>query len=391
MTVVEVEEIAESVDYGVTATTRSSGPKMLRITDIQDGQVNWQSVPSCTPETKGVEKCRLQQGDIVFARTGATTGKSFLIHECPEDSVFASYLIRLRLKAGVAHPAYVSHYFKSHGYWNQITTLAKGVAQPGVNATSLKRVRLPLPSLAEQRRIASILDAAEALQSTRRQAVAKLETLAQSTFTEMFGDVVQNTQKWKSASLAEFCERIQIGPFGSQLHQSDYVQNGIPLINPLHIVDGELKPQPDQTVAQESYGRLKNYWLQPGDVVLGRRGEMGRCAVVNPDCGPLLCGSGSLFLRPNLDVAVAPYISAALSSRPGRSYLERVAKGVTMMNLSGEAIKQMTIALPPISLQRSFEERMQDIDKLVGDLTRSSNSIDDLFASLQQRAFRGEL
>ena len=106
-------EFAESVDYGVTAsaTDRAIGPKFLRITDIQDGAVDWQSVPWCECDTRSASDARLKAGDIVFARTGATTGKSFLIRECPTDSVFASYLIRVRL-GDTAEPRFVSHYFQ---------------------------------------------------------------------------------------------------------------------------------------------------------------------------------------------------------------------------------------------------------------------------------------
>jgi type I restriction enzyme S subunit len=134
-----LEAIAESVDYGVTASAANSpiGPKFLRITDIQDGQVDWDSVPWCKCDRRESEASRLRAGDIVFARTGATTGKSYLINQCPEDSVFASYLIRVRLKK-IADPSFVGHFFQSTDYWTQITKGARGAAQPGVNATTLK-------------------------------------------------------------------------------------------------------------------------------------------------------------------------------------------------------------------------------------------------------------
>ena len=91
----QLGEIAESVDYGVTASAvrQAVGPKFLRITDIQNGSVRWEAVPWCKCDARSASQARLKTGDIVFARTGATTGKSFLIKDCPTDAVFASYLI----------------------------------------------------------------------------------------------------------------------------------------------------------------------------------------------------------------------------------------------------------------------------------------------------------
>ena len=110
-------DLAESVDYGVTASAsqRPIGPKFLRITDIQDGAVNWDSVPWCDCDERSASDSRLRPGDIVFARTGATTGKSFLIRGCPANAVFASYLIRVRLN-DAAEPGFVSHFFQTHDY-----------------------------------------------------------------------------------------------------------------------------------------------------------------------------------------------------------------------------------------------------------------------------------
>jgi type I restriction enzyme S subunit len=119
-----IREICEHPQYGHTASAQHSpvGPKMLRITDIQDGRVDWPSVPYCRCDD--VEKYRLKAGDIVFARTGATTGKSFLIREA-QDSVFASYLIRLRVRSGIL-PEYLFCYFQSSQYWTAVGGLWRG-------------------------------------------------------------------------------------------------------------------------------------------------------------------------------------------------------------------------------------------------------------------------
>ena len=150
---VSINDIATSIQYGYTAKATASpvGPRMLRITDIQDGAVNWDTVPHCRIDEAGINKFRLSPGDLVFARTGATVGKSYLIGADVPVAVFASYLIRLRFCEAVL-PAYIALFFQSQEYWYQIAAGSLGIGQPNVNATTLGRVTVRLPSTQEQAR-----------------------------------------------------------------------------------------------------------------------------------------------------------------------------------------------------------------------------------------------
>lgn len=167
---ISLGSVAKQVDYGLTASAveKTDGPRFLRITDIQNGRVDWDTVPSCDASAETLASNALQDGDIVFARTGATTGKSFLITRPPPQAVFASYLIRLRMGEAL-RPNFVAYYFQTSEYWHQISGRKKGSAQPGVNATILKELELPVAPLNEQDRVVpaidsylSRLDAAEA-------------------------------------------------------------------------------------------------------------------------------------------------------------------------------------------------------------------------------------
>jgi type I restriction enzyme S subunit len=155
-----VGDFCEPPQYGYTesATTEPIGPRFLRITDIKNGHVDWDSVPFCNcPDS---EKYLLKENDLVFARTGATTGKSFLITKCPE-AIFASYLIRLRVKHSVSIE-YLYQYFQTPSYWSQITDEKKGTGQPNVNGKKLANIRVPIPPLPEQRHIIAYLDKLQA-------------------------------------------------------------------------------------------------------------------------------------------------------------------------------------------------------------------------------------
>ncbi len=143
--------LCAAIQYGLSNSAESMGShKFLRITDIQNGIVNWDTVPFARPSDP--DTYLLKSGDIVFARTGATVGKSFLITETPYPSVYASYLIRIRL-LGNLPSEYIYQFFDSACYWSQITDKSVGVGQPNCNGTSLKELLIPLPPINEQLRI----------------------------------------------------------------------------------------------------------------------------------------------------------------------------------------------------------------------------------------------
>jgi type I restriction enzyme S subunit len=169
-----VKQLCGQPQYGYTesASRERVGPHFLRITDIQDGNVNWETVPFCVCAEPA--KYRLADGDIVFARTGATTGKSYLAHNPPE-AVFASYLIRIRPGERVL-PEYVWWYFRSSGYWASVFSGVDDGNRPNMNGSKLAAVRIPFPkSRDEQRRIVGRLDALAAKQTDLRRLQTETE------------------------------------------------------------------------------------------------------------------------------------------------------------------------------------------------------------------------
>ena len=153
-----LDQVAANISYGFTASayTAPVGPQFLRITDLEDRSVQWKSVPYCKIPASKITQYSLRSGDIVFARTGATTGKSFLITSCPA-AVFASYLIRVRLSTDIL-PEFIAYFFQSQSYWNQVNENISGSAQPNCNASKLKTLKLPIAPLNEQRRIVAKLE-----------------------------------------------------------------------------------------------------------------------------------------------------------------------------------------------------------------------------------------
>ena len=148
-----IGEIASTILYGVSESAKESGTfKLLRITDIQNNRVNWQTVPFTNYDEQKATAYLLRDGDILFARTGATVGKSYLVEGLSEPSIYASYLIRVQTSTAIL-PTYTKLFFESGFYWEQISLNSVGIGQPNVNGTTLASLLIPIPPYQEQKRI----------------------------------------------------------------------------------------------------------------------------------------------------------------------------------------------------------------------------------------------
>lgn len=156
---------------------------------------------------------------------------------------------------------------------------------------------------------------------------------------------------WQTKRLADFAESISTGPFGSILHKSDYVDDGVPLVNPINIVEESIVPDPSKLISAVTKVRLSNYVLKDGDVVVGRRGEIGRCAVVGPNEDGWVCGTGSFFIRP-LQTLNSQFLAHLIRSSAYREKLEQLSTGATMMNLSNTALADLAISVPAFPEQQ---------------------------------------
>lgn len=198
--------------YGYTekAHWEKVGPKFLRITDIQDNKVDWDEVPWCPIDEAGMKQYAVQIGDIMIARTGATTGKSYLI--CDDvEAVFASFLIRLKVVDKNLDYNYLYGYMQSEDYWRQITDFSSGIAQPGVNANKLKQIKFKCPSLPEQHEIVRLIDdllaRERAAQQAAEQALASIDLMKKSILARAFRGEL-GTNKASEASALELLRQV---------------------------------------------------------------------------------------------------------------------------------------------------------------------------------------
>jgi type I restriction enzyme, S subunit len=177
---------------------------------------------------------------------------------------------------------------------------------------------------------------------------------------------------WEFVRFGELATEIATGPFGLTIHKSDYIDNGIPLINPIHMVNGKIVHDPTVTVTHEKANQMESYRLFDGDIVMARRGEMGRCAIVTNYSNRWLCGTGSFVLRFVSNINRS-YIITLFKSQGVKDYLGGNSVGTTMTNLNHGILNKMPIMLPPIVEQRRIVEK---IDRLMALCDRLEESIE---------------
>lgn len=273
------------------------------------------------------------------------------------------------------------YYFCKGNNWTSGTN--KAVMGLTLNKKTLSEQTMLLPDMPEQEKIVKKLDALQESISNRQHVLMLLDELVRSRFVEMFGDPVTNPFGFQKRLLKDVAE-IKIGPFGSLLHQDDYVEGQHALVNPSHIRDDTIVPDNKLTVSEERYRELEAYHLRKYDIVLGRRGEMGRAAVVEEN--GLLCGTGSLFIR--VKRKVNPYFLQKIITYPTfKKYIESKSIGTTMQNLNAKMVSNFEIPIYPLPLQTQFSTFVHQVDATKSSVQSQLDSLTTLRAKMMQDFF----
>ena len=275
-----------------------------------------------------------------------------------------------------------------------LNQLNKAAAVPGLNREDAYRRQLLVPPLPEQRRIAAILDQADALRAKRREALAQLDSLTQSIFIEMFGGA--RSVSWPVETIADIANKnrgsIRTGPFGSQLLHSEFVDDGVAVLGIDNAVANEFRWGERRFISQSKYQELKRYTVNPGDVLITIMGTCGRCAVVPNDVPVAVNTKHLCCITLEHQKCIPEFLHAYFLFHPmARLYLNQTEKGAIMAGLNMGLIKAMPIQLPPVALQQTFAARIQSVEALKASHRAALQALDKLFASLQHRAFAGEL
>lgn len=317
------------------------------------------------------------EGDILISVRAPIGALNFANCECCIGRGLAS------LKANDARciQKYLWHALESKV--GELNAKGTGSTFKAISKSVLSETEIPLPSLEEQRKIAAVLDKVSDLIAKRRQQLEKLDLLVKARFVEMFGDPVSNPLDWEKVALSDLAD-VSIGPFGSLLHKEDYILGGHPLVNPSHIIDGKICPDDKLTISDNKYNELEPYHLKVNDVVMGRRGEMGRCAVVY-DSG-LLCGTGSLIIRTK-GFVTADFLQKILSFPSFKKTIEDMAVGQTMPNLNVSIVANFQIIKPPLKIQNEYYSFIEKIETAKSTINESLTKLETLKKALMQEYF----
>ncbi len=265
---------------------------------------------------------------------------------------------------------------------------ATGASYPAVSDGIVGESKIPLPPLTEQRRIAEILDRAETLRAQRRQALAQLDFLADAIFLEMFGDPVQNSKRWPNPSLGGALTFQQYGP---RFYNEQYSEAGTPIVRITDLSEAgrlDFRAMPRLLVSPEE---LAKYRLQSGDLIFARTGAtVGKVALIGADDPE--CIAGAYFITMRFVENIRPiYAFSVLRSPSVRLIVETRSRQAAQQNFSGPGLRELPMPVPPIALQFEFERRIAAVQEMRTSQERALTELNALFASLQHRAFRGEL
>ena len=405
-----------SIQYGYNAPAKKSGRiRMVRISDIQDGKVVWDSVPFCDIKEVEIPTYLLSINDILFARTGGTVGKSYIVKEIPEEAIYAGYLIRTRY-SDMLCPEYLYYFMQTHLYWTQLRNGTIATAQPNCNGQTLSKMILPLPPLAEQKRIVAkieellpLLDRYTASYEKLAQFSAKFpEDMKKSilqyaiqgklveqrpeegTGEEMYQQIqaekqrlIQEKKIKKEKPLAEISEdeipfdipeswkwvrlsQIAILENGDRSSkypvESDYVDFGIPFFGAKNMDGDVMSFENVRYISETKFSELGNGKLQDKDFICLLRGSVGKCAIFLADeqhHTGFICAQ--MVIIRCVDVAVSDYLKVYLSSPYYLRYIDSKVTGTAVRQLPAKELSNVLIPLPPFAEQKRIVAKIEEL------------------------------
>ncbi|WP_347917132.1 restriction endonuclease subunit S [Paracoccus marcusii] len=295
------------------------------------------------------------------------------------------------------HPAYLLRYLKS-GWGNaQVRANTEGAVRDSLKFKGLGNIKIPLPPLDYQIRIAHLLSKVEGLIARRKQHLQELDNLLKSTFVELFGPKSAEYANWPLVEIkdlaAEHKGAMRTGPFGSNLLHSEFTDKGdVAVLGIDNAVQNCFAWSERRYITFEKYKELENYRINPGDVIVTIMGTVGRSAVV-PDDIPLAINTKHLAaITLNKEIANPVFISYAIHSSPFiLNQFRSKTRGAIMSGLNLGLIKETKLKRPPIALQNAFADTHSRVNELRAAYRESLTDLENLYGALSQQAFKGEL
>lgn len=260
-----------------------------------------------------------------------------------------------------------------------LSDFARGAAIPHIYFTDYGNIEIKLHSLEKQYQIVEELDTLTSIIEKQKKQLEELDNLAQAIFYDMFGDPIENEKGWKMNKVSNLSIKMSTGPFGSMLHKSDYTVNGIPSINPQNINNRKIITNDISKVSYQKAEELSKYIVRANDIIIARRGDLSKCAIVTDKEDGWLCGTGSFMLEIKDILPILFYYQ--YTSQSIQKYLKDKCIGATMPNLNQKIIGGIKVIVPPFELQQQFASKIEAIEKQKELIKKSIKETEDLFNS----------
>jgi type I restriction enzyme S subunit len=319
-------------------------------------------------------------GTVLFAKSGMSATKGH-VYRLRRPSYVVNHLAAL-VPSAMVDGRYLMYALREFSP----TRLIKDSAYPSIRLADIAEMRIPLPPLAEQRRIAEILDRADGLRAKRRAALAQISGMTSVVFTSM----LEQCDDLTTGTLDDVAD-LRRGPFGGALRKDMFAPSGYKVYEQGHAIRGEFRSG-RYFIDEQKFAAMQSFAVREGDLIVSCSGTIGRVAVVPPDAPPGIINQALLRVRPRTDLVTPAFLGQVLTSRAMKAVLSGVAHGTGLQNFPPmEVVRSLAVPIPPLPWQGILGARLAAMDRLQGLATTSMRGLDALFASLQHRAFRGEL
>lgn len=388
---VALGEVCEFIRNGVSVkqSDNAQGLPITRIETIANWAVNLEKCGYADVKPGQHDDYLLQSGDILVSHINSTKhlGKCALF-ESEKDVIHGMNLLNLRLNKEQAFPKYIYHTLCSDNFRRQIPRITKdSVNQSSFTVTNFKELEIPLPPLEEQKRIAAILDKADAIRRKRQQAIELADQFLRSVFLDMFGDPVTNPKGWELRKIGEV-STSRLGKMLDAKHQTGeypraYLRN--PNVQWRKIVLDDLKAMDFSPKDQ------KEFSLSYGDVLICEGGEVGRAAIWRNDLEDCYFQKALHRVRPNSKAITSEYLCDLMWFYAHRGGLDDHVTSATIAHLTGVKLKNIEIPVPPLDLQKKYSEVEAKYRSYLDRLESAFQLADMEFGSLSMHAFSGVL
>jgi len=352
---VKLGDIAYEVSDRVDNPSKSGLDRFVGLEHFESGEFNikrWGSTKDVTSAMK-----LFTSGDVLFARRNAYLKRASM---ASFNGVCSGDAIVLREKHEIIVEGFLVLILNTEDLWEHAISNAAGSMSKRVKWRDLAEYQFSLPPKDEQRRIVDILWAADEEKNSLILALESLQKLICAVGTEVFSNE-SNEPMLLGKLVAEGFLKFQTGPFGTVLKASSYVSEGIPIVNPTNMVDGKLITSNGPFVSYEESERLSRYRMQEGDIILGRKGEMGRVVYVTDEYEGYIVGSDCIRLRLNNDILQKKFLYYLLISPQVRSWLSNQAFGTTMPGVNEKTLAKIEVSIPSPSVQSEIVKTFQSL------------------------------